>query len=176
MRCPLCGHLEDKVVDSREAGEGDAIRRRRERLACGGRFTRHERVEEAPLLIVKKDGRREPFDMGRLLKGTAAACQKRPARYVRYALLEEQAAGIHARLLERGDREVGSMAVEDLRTTDSAAYVRLASVYREFKDLSEFVRSLEAPVGTVKTAGPGAFATPAPLFPDLAAPGKRGAE
>jgi transcriptional repressor NrdR len=188
MRCPSCGHSEDKVVDSRESREGDAIRRRRECLACGARFTSYERVEEAPLLIVKKDGRREPFDRNKLLKGMAAACQKRP---VGYAQLEELAGGVHARLLERPDREVGSMAVgemamEGLKAVDSVAYVRFASVYREFKDPSEFVGALEAIAGAVKTVGPGAPAAradappgprggprapaQAPLFPDVAAP------
>jgi len=200
MRCPFCGHSEDKVVDSREAREGDAIRRRRECLSCGRRFTSYERVEDIPLLVVKKDGRREPFDRNKLLKGMSAACQKRP---VRYALLEELAGDIHAKLLEQPDREVGSllvgeMAMEGLKTIDSVAYVRFASVYREFKDLSEFVRSLEALVGTVKMTGPGAFATPvadgaekgtgesappreleagppaqAPLFPEVAAHGPK---
>jgi transcriptional repressor NrdR len=163
MRCPFCGHIEDKVVDSREAREGDAIRRRRECLSCGRRFTSYERVDEVPLLIVKKDGRREPFDRNKLLKGMVAACQKRP---VRYALLAELAGDIHAKVLEQADREVhsmvlGEMAMEGLKTIDSVAYVRFASVYREFKDLSEFVKSLEALVGTVKTTGPGAFATQA---------------
>ena len=161
MRCPFCGHIEDKVVDSREAREGDTIRRRRECLACSKRFTSYERVEEVPVLIVKKDGRREPFDKNKLLKGMMAACQKRPVRLSR---LEELANDIHSTLLEQPDREVhsitlGQMAMDGLKTIDSVAYVRFASVYREFKDLSEFVKSLEALVGTVKKTGSAAFAT-----------------
>ena len=164
MRCPFCGHLEDKVVDSRETREGDSIRRRRECLACLRRFTSYERVEEVPLLIVKKDGRREPFDKNKLIKGMQAACQKRP---VRFSLLEELAGDIHAKLLEQPDREIrsmslGEMAMDGLKTIDSVAYVRFASVYREFKDLSEFVKSLENLVGTVKKTGPRAFAKEAP--------------
>ena len=160
MRCPFCGHGEDRVVDSREAREGDSIRRRRECLSCAKRFTSYERVEEVPLLIVKKDGRREPFDRAKLLKGMMAACQKRPVRLER---LDSLAGDIHSRLLEQPDREVhslalGEMAMDGLKTIDSVAYVRFASVYREFKDLSEFVRSIEALVGTVKKTDPRAFA------------------
>jgi transcriptional repressor NrdR len=163
MRCPFCGHAEDKVVDSREAREGDAIRRRRECLSCSRRFTSYERVEEVPILIAKKDGRREPFDKNKLLRGMLAACQKRPVRLGR---LEELAGDIHAKLLELPDREVhsmalGEMAMDGLKTIDSVAYVRFASVYREFKDLSDFVKSLETLVGTVKKTGPSAFATAA---------------
>jgi transcriptional repressor NrdR len=160
MRCPFCGHLEDKVVDSREAKEGDAIRRRRECLSCGRRFTSYERVEEVPILIVKKDGRREPFDRNKLLKGMLAACQKRP---VRLALLEELAVDIHSKVAEQPDREirslaVGEMVMEGLKTIDPVAYVRFASVYREFKDLSDFVKSLESLVGPTKRKGQSAFA------------------
>ena len=160
MRCPFCGHLEDKVVDSREAREGDAIRRRRECLSCGRRFTSYERVEEVPILIVKKDGRREPFDRNKLLKGMLAACQKRP---VRLALLEELAGDIHSKVAEQPDREIRSMALgemvmEGLKTIDPVAYVRFASVYREFKDLSDFVQSLESLLGSTKRKGKNAFA------------------
>jgi transcriptional repressor NrdR len=172
MRCPFCGHAEDKVVDSREAREGDAIRRRRECLSCSKRFTSYERVEEVPILIAKKDGSREPFDKNKLLRGMLAACQKRPVRLGR---LEELAGDIHARLLELPDREVhslalGEMAMDGLKTIDSVAYVRFASVYREFKDLSDFVKSLETLVGTVKKTGPIAFATEAKAMqPDAGA-------
>ncbi len=105
MRCPFCGHIEDKVVDSRESREGDAIRRRRECLKCGRRFTSYERLEEVPILIVKKDGRREPFDRQKLLRGIMSACQKRP---VSLGTLEEAAGDIQARLMELPDREVPS--------------------------------------------------------------------
>jgi len=162
MRCPFCGHPGDKVVDSREAREGDTIRRRRECLACGRRFTSYERVEEVPILIVKKDGRREPFDRNKLLRGMLAACQKRPICMTR---LEELSGDIHSQIAEQPDREVrsltlGEMVMDGLKTIDSVAYVRFASVYREFKDLSDFVKSLETLVGTVKKTGPSAFATP----------------
>lgn len=191
MRCPFCGHLEDKVVDSRESREGEAIRRRRECLACGRRFTSYERVEEVPLLIVKKDGRREAFDRQKLLKGMAAACQKRP---VSLTQLEEAANDIQAKLLERPDRELpsrelGEAVMDALKQLDSVAYVRFASVYREFRDLADFVKHLEdlvtgsspslgnarpaeakpipvrpAPALTPDSPAPG----PTPLFPGLA--------
>ncbi len=145
MRCPFCTHPEDKVVDSRESREGDAIRRRRECLACGRRFTSYERVEESPLLVVKKDGRRESFDRSKLLRGLSIACQKRP---VSLDKLEEAASDIQARLLERPEREIpsrelGELVMDSLKHLDSVAYVRFASVYRDFKDLPDFVRALE---------------------------------
>jgi len=182
MRCPFCGHLEDKVVDSRESREGEAIRRRRECLACGRRFTSYERVEEVPLLIVKKDGRREAFDRQKLLKGMAAACQKRP---VSLTQLEEAANDIQAKLLERPDRELpsrelGEAVMDALKQLDSVAYVRFASVYREFRDLADFVKHLEDLVtgsspslGNARAAEPKPIpARPAPaLSPDPPAPG-----
>ena len=145
MHCPFCGHLEDKVVDSRESREGDTIRRRRECLACGRRFTSYERVEEVPILIVKKDGRREPFDRQKLLRGMMASCQKRP---VSLAQLEEAVGDIQAKLLEQPDREISSRSLGDLvmdalKQLDSVAYVRFASIYRDFKDLPDFVKALE---------------------------------
>jgi len=145
MRCPFCGHIEDKVVDSRESREGDAIRRRRECLKCGRRFTSYERLEEVPILIVKKDGRREPFDRQKLLRGIMSACQKRP---VSLGTLEEAAGDIQAKLMELPDREVpsrnlGELVMDALKRIDSVAYVRFASVYRDFKDLPDFVKALE---------------------------------
>lgn len=162
MRCPYCGHLEDKVVDSRESREGDAIRRRRECLKCGRRFTSYERLEEMPILIVKKDGRREPFDHQKLLRGIMAACQKRP---VSLARLEEAAGDIQARLMEHADREIpsrqlGEMVMDALKGLDSVAYVRFASVYRDFKDLPDFVRALEGLM-----TNPPAPVTPPPPTP-----------
>jgi len=159
MHCPFCGHLEDKVVDSRESREGDAIRRRRECLACGRRFTSYERVEEVPILIVKKDGRREPFDRQKLLRGMMASCQKRP---VSLAQLEEAAGDIQAKLLEQPDREISSRSLGDLvmdalKQLDSVAYVRFASIYRDFKDLPDFVKALDglmANQGTMVAAPP----------------------
>ena len=150
MRCPFCGHIEDKVVDSRESREGDAIRRRRECLKCGRRFTSYERLEEVPILIVKKDGRREAFDRQKLLRGIMAACQKRP---VALARLEEAAGDIQSRLMELPDREVaslhlGELVMDALKGIDSVAYVRFASIYRDFKDLPDFVKALEGLMGT----------------------------
>lgn len=145
MRCPFCGHLEDKVVDSRESREGDSIRRRRECLACTRRFTSYERVEEVPLVILKKDGRREPFERQKLMKGLLLACQKRP---VSMARLEDLVSDIQARLLERPEREIrsrelGELVMDELKGMDQVAYVRFASVYRDFKDLPDFVKALE---------------------------------
>jgi transcriptional repressor NrdR len=146
MRCPFCGHLEDKVVDSRESREGDAIRRRRECLRCARRFTSYERLEEMPILVVKKDGRREPFDPAKLKKSLLLACQKRPVAQTR---LDEVVADIQAGLMEHPDREIPSLEIGEqvmaaLKHLDSVAYVRFASVYRDFKDLPEFVTALEA--------------------------------
>ncbi|MBK8724829.1 MAG: transcriptional repressor NrdR [Holophagaceae bacterium] len=146
MRCPFCGHPEDKVVDSRESREGDAIRRRRECLRCGRRFTSYERLEEVPVLVLKKDGRREPFDPAKLKRSLLLACQKRPVPQQR---LDEVVTDIQARLMEHPDREipsleVGELVMRSLKGLDSVAYVRFASVYRDFKDLPEFVEALEA--------------------------------
>jgi transcriptional repressor NrdR len=162
MRCPFCGHLEDKVVDSRESREGESIRRRRECLKCGRRFTSYERLEEVPILIVKKDGRREPFDRQKLLRGIMAACQKRP---VSLAQLEEAAGDIQAKLMEHPDREIpslllGERVMDALKVIDSVAYVRFASVYRDFKDLPDFVKALEGLMGAPSPAPP--VAAPAP--------------
>jgi transcriptional repressor NrdR len=145
MRCPFCGHLEDKVVDSRESREGDSIRRRRECLSCARRFTSYERVEEVPLVILKKDGRREPFDKQKLMKGLLLACQKRP---VSLARLEELVGDLQSRLMERPDREIrsrdlGELIMDELKALDQVAYVRFASVYRDFKDLPDFVKAFE---------------------------------
>ena len=146
MRCPFCGHPEDKVVDSRESREGDAIRRRRECLRCGRRFTSYERLEEVPVLVVKKDGRREPFDPSKLKRSLLLACQKRP---VPQSSVDDVVADIQARLMEHPDREIpsrdiGELVMRALKGLDSVAYVRFASVYRDFKDLPEFVQALEA--------------------------------
>jgi len=176
MRCPFCGHIEDKVVDSRESREGDTIRRRRECLKCGRRFTSYERLEEVPILIVKKDGRREPFDRQKLLRGIMSACQKRP---VSLGALEEAVGDIQARLMELPDREVpsrnlGELVMDALKRIDSVAYVRFASVYRDFKDLPDFVKALEglmpapaAPVSRLtRPTGP-AVEPPAPPPPQF---------
>jgi transcriptional repressor NrdR len=174
VRCPFCGHLEDKVVDSRESREGDSIRRRRECLSCGRRFTSYERVEEVPLVILKKDGRREPFDRQKLMKGLLLACQKRS---VSLARIEELVGDIQARLMERPDREIrsrelGELIMDELKGLDQVAYVRFASVYRDFKDLPDFVKALEGlmhketgggqdPLSKVRPSAP----TPGPVNP-----------
>ena len=160
MRCPFCAHIEDKVVDSRESKEGDAIRRRRECLECGQRFTTYERLEEMPIVIVKKDGRRETFDRQKLLRGIMSACQKRP---VPLAKLEEAAGDIQVKLMELSEREVpsrqlGELVMDALKRLDSVAYVRFASVYRDFKDLPDFFKALEG----LMAAPP---APPAPVAP-----------
>ena len=165
MRCPFCNHLEDKVVDSRETREGDAIRRRRECLSCSRRFTSYERVEEVPVVVVKKDGRREAFEHHKLMKGLNLACQKRPVPLSR---LEELVKDVQARLLERPDREIrsrelGEMVMDELKGLDQVAYVRFASVYRDFKDLPDFVRALEALTKAPNHASP----TPRPSEPVL---------
>ncbi len=170
MRCPFCGHLEDKVVDSRESREGDSIRRRRECLSCARRFTSYERVEEVPLVIVKKDGRREPFERQKLMKGLLLACQKRP---VSLARIEDLVTDIHARLMERSEREIrsremGELVMDELKGMDQVAYVRFASVYRDFKDLPDFVKALEGLMH--KETAPGWATAPAPAPPPTADP------
>ncbi len=145
MKCPFCGHQEDKVVDSRASSEGDAIRRRRECLACAKRFTTYEHLEEQPLMVVKKDGRREPFDHNKLLAGLVKACEKRP---VSMAQLEQMGDELERELSQEFEREVlsrevGERVMKKLHALDPVAYVRFASVYREFKDVEQFMRELK---------------------------------
>lgn len=145
MKCPFCGHLEDKVVDSRLGKEGDAIRRRRECLKCEGRYTTYEKVEEVLPLVVKKDGRREPFDRQKILQGLLKACEKRP---VGITALEEIVNKIEKKLQESGEKEIPSSVIGEevmhaLHRLDQVAYVRFASVYREFKDINEFMDELK---------------------------------
>jgi transcriptional repressor NrdR len=145
MRCPYCGHVESKVIDSRESKKGISIRRRRECEACRRRFTTYEKVEEIPYMIVKKDGSRQMFDRQKLLKGLMKACEKRP---IAMAKLEEIVEEIEAKLQERPDKEmkaseVGQLVMDRLRELDKVAYVRFASVYREFRDVQEFKNELE---------------------------------
>lgn len=145
MKCPYCGHLEDKVVDSRESREGEVIRRRRECLACGRRFTSYERVDEIPYMVVKKDGRRERFERQKLIAGLLKACEKRP---VKVSALEAVADRVEGALQERPDREmptteIGQVVMQELRQLDKVAYVRFASVYRHFRDIGEFMTELE---------------------------------
>jgi transcriptional repressor NrdR len=145
MRCPYCAHLEDKVVDSREAGEGQATRRRRECLGCGRRFTTYERIEEILPSVVKKDGRREPFDRKKILEGLTRACQKRP---VSASQIEALIAAVERQVQELGEKEVPSRVVGEavmarLRDLDPVAFVRFASVYRSFEDVGDFMSELE---------------------------------
>jgi len=144
VKCPYCGTLGDKVVDSRESKEGEVIRRRRECLECGRRFTSYERIDEIPYMVVKKDGRRERFDRQKLVAGLLKACEKRP---VRVAALEAIADKVEAALQDKPDREMsttelGAEVMRALRQLDQVAYVRFASVYRNFRDLDEFKNEL----------------------------------
>ena len=144
MKCPYCGYKESKVVDSRPADEGNSIRRRRECLTCGKRFTTYETVERMPLVVVKKDGSRQSFDRGKVLGGMIRACEKRP---VPLARLEKVAAEIEQELQNAMEREIsteviGERVMENLRNIDQVAYVRFASVYRQFKDIDSFMEEL----------------------------------
>ena len=145
MKCPYCGHLGDKVVDSRESKEGDAIRRRRECLECGKRFTSYERIDEIPYMVVKKDGSRERFERQKLVAGLLKACEKRP---VSMSAVEGIADRAEAALQERPEKEIataeiGAYVMEELRKLDKVAYVRFASVYKHFRDVGEFVDELK---------------------------------
>lgn len=146
MNCPFCGHSESKVLDSRASEEGTAIRRRRECLECEKRFTTYERIEEIPLIIVKRDGKREPFDRRKIMNGLLKACEKRP---VPFETLEHVTDQVERELRNRMDQEVTSEAVGELimdmlRDIDEVAYVRFASVYRQFKDVDKFLQELQA--------------------------------
>ncbi len=145
MKCPFCGHQEDKVVDSRASSDGSSIRRRRECLGCGKRFTTYEHVEEQPLMVVKKDGRREPFDRHKLLGGLVKACEKRPVSMDDLEKLVDELERELSQQFEREvpSREVGERVMKKLHVLDPVAYVRFASVYREFKDVEQFMRELK---------------------------------
>ena len=145
MKCPYCAHLGDKVVDSRESKEGEAIRRRRECLDCGKRFTSYERIDEIPYMVVKKDGTRERFDRQKLVAGLLKACEKRP---VGLTSLEAVADRVESTLQERAEKEIataeiGGFVMEELKALDKVAYVRFASVYRHFRDIGEFMSELK---------------------------------
>ena len=145
MRCPFCGHQEDKVVDSRESKDGDSIRRRRECLECGRRFTSYERIDEIPYMVVKKDGRRETFDRNKIMAGLLRACEKRP---ISASQLESIVDDVEKQVQDSPDRElstneVGKAIMKRLKALDKVAYVRFASVYLEFEDVSEFMNELK---------------------------------
>ncbi len=145
MRCPRCGHGDNRVVDSRVGKEGDVIRRRRECLSCHARFTTYERIEEELPLVVKRDGRREPFDRQKILNGILKACEKRP---VSYPTVEKVVDTLEAEFQASGEKEVSSVKIGErvmgeLLKLDDVAYVRFASVYRQFKDISQFVEEIK---------------------------------
>ena len=145
MNCPFCGHKEDKVIDSRESKEGDVVRRRRQCLGCERRFTTYERSDEIPYMVVKKDGRREKFDRQKVLNGLLKACEKRP---VAMAKLAEGVDAVEGKLADNSDREIstteiGEMLMEHLKNLDKIAYVRFASVYRDFQDVEAFLNELK---------------------------------
>jgi transcriptional repressor NrdR len=145
MKCPFCGHLEDKVVDSRESKEGEVIRRRRECLACSKRFTSYERIDQVPQMVVKKDGRRERFDREKVLVGLLKACEKRPVPTKTLEAIVEQ---VEAMVHDSPEREmstdaIGEHLMDRLRDLDKVAFVRFASVYRDFKDVSQFMATLK---------------------------------
>jgi len=146
MKCPFCGHIEDKVIDSREGKEGAVIRRRRECLKCLKRFTSYERIEEAMPVVIKKDGRREEFDRRKILHGLEKACEKRP---ISVESREAAVDSIEKKLMSSGVREVPSSQIGEelmaaLKELDKVAYVRFASVYREFQDVNEFMQEVKA--------------------------------
>ena len=146
MRCPYCKKTDDKVIDSRSSGDGVTIRRRRECLACGRRFTTYEKVEEVPLLVIKKDQRRETYDRAKLLAGIQKACEKRP---VSRETQDEIVARLEKMLDEKYEKEVpssiiGEFIMEELAKVDQVAYVRFASVYRQFKDINHFLKELKS--------------------------------
>ena len=145
MRCPYCGEIESKVIDSRPADDGERIRRRRECLSCSKRFTTYEIVETVPLMVIKKDKSREAFNRQKLLNGLMRACEKRP---VTYKMLETAVDNIEQELLNSYDREVtsihnGELAMQELKRIDEVAYVRFASVYRQFSDINTFMDELK---------------------------------
>ena len=145
MRCPFCQKMDDRVIDSRLSKEGDMIRRRRECSHCQRRFTTYERVEETLPLVIKKDGRRETFDRGKILAGLQRACEKRP---ISVEVLEKMIDRIEQRLQDAGEREVhsreiGEQIMQELQNLDEVAYVRFASVYRSFKDVNEFMNEVK---------------------------------
>ncbi len=145
MKCPYCAHVEDKVVDSREAKDGDSIRRRRECLGCGKRFTSYERIDEIPYMVVKKDGKREAFDRHKIMSGLLRACEKRP---ISANQLESIVDSVEHFVQESTDRErptneLGKIIMTRLKELDKVAYVRFASVYLEFEDVSEFMTELK---------------------------------
>lgn len=162
MKCPSCGNLDNKVIDSRLSEGGEATRRRRECVGCGRRYTTYERIEESPLRVVKKDDRREPFDRRKILTGLIKACEKRP---VSLDVLEAITETVEGKVLEAFDREVpstyiGTLVMAELKKVDQVAYVRFASVYREFKTVQEFLDELRPMVEARSAEGKAPDARP----------------
>ncbi len=149
MKCPECSHLEDKVVDSRTTKEGEAIRRRRECLKCGSRYTTYEYIERVPLMVIKKDGRREPYNREKLLTGLLKACEKRPVSRDQLETLVEEVEratfGKFKHEIHSGD--LGNEIIDRLHALDEVAYVRFASVYRQFKDINQFISEIKTILG-----------------------------
>lgn len=145
MNCPFCGQLDTKVIDSRPTDEGQAIRRRRECNVCQKRFTTYEKVEEIPLIVVKKSGNREPFNRNKILKGIIRACEKRPVALKDIQAVVNQIEKTLQNEMEKeiATEQIGSMVMDALKKLDEVAYVRFASVYREFKDLNSFMEELK---------------------------------
>ena len=144
MRCPFCSHPEDKVIDSRESKEGESIRRRRECLKCARRFTTYERIDEIPYMVVKKDGRREKFDRQKVMQGLVKASEKRPISMGKLAEIIDE---VESQLADTPDRElstveIGERLMDQLKNLDKIAYVRFASVYRDFQDVDAFLREV----------------------------------
>jgi transcriptional repressor NrdR len=145
MKCPFCGYIDTKVIDSRPIEDGNAIRRRRECEKCGRRFTTYEKVDEIPYMVIKRDGSREPFNRNKILNGLIKACEKRP---VSVNLLDDIVRNLEKELYNNNEREVptqviGEMVMEALKDVDEVAYVRFASVYRQFKDVGTFMEEIE---------------------------------
>ncbi len=145
MKCPFCAFMNDKVVDSREGKEGDSIRRRRECLKCGKRFTTYERIDEIPYMVVKKDGRREKFERQKVLNGLLRACEKRPVSMGTLEGIVNNAESyvIDSPERERSTKEIGELLMNELKKHDKVAYLRFASVYLDFKDIQEFLSELQ---------------------------------
>jgi transcriptional repressor NrdR len=150
MKCPYCGFAQDRVVDSRESKEADSIRRRRECEGCNKRFTTYERIDEIPYMVVKKDGRREKFERQKVLSGLLRACEKRPVSASKLdAIVDETEAFLmDSAERERTTNQIGELIMDHLRTIDKVAYIRFASVYRDFKDVREFKEELEQLLNT----------------------------
>src|SRR5438105_14536039 len=154
MTCPFCGYREDKVIDSRESKEAEAIRRRRECLKCEKRFTTYERIDEIPYMVVKKDGRREKFDRQKVLNGLLRACEKRPVSIGKMEQIvnEAEAFILDSPERERKTSELGELIMNRLKKHDKVAYVRFASVYLDFKDVKEFMAELKDLLKNKETA------------------------